>query len=107
MVFGLVALSAIATLVLIYINFSGVSGFATGTVPACCTVQVEVLSPVGITQGVASTHSVTCVPGETFSNCCMRELSAEFQNPLRLLGVRAGSCQMPQTNYPMSVPFSI
>ena len=82
--------------------------FAQGQAPAappaaCCTVQTWLQSSTGYTQGQAQTGTAYCNDGETPGQCCLREANQNSNQPVKLLGARAGSCApgVPELSYPV------
>jgi len=67
---------------------------------ACCTVQSWRRSPTGFNQGVAETTTQDCDPGETIFQCCGRAGVYRMNLPVRVLGVKEGSCEVPEVSYP-------
>ncbi len=68
---------------------------------ACCTTESYQRSSTGYTQGTAETQTHDCDNIESLVQCCARGSASRLNLPVRVLGVRAGGCEMPERSYPV------
>lgn len=72
-----------------------------GGYTACCTGSSWRNSPTGYTQGTAESMTSYCDSIESLSQCCARSITQNSQHPMKLLGFRIGSCEVPEKSYPV------
>jgi len=69
--------------------------------PVCCTMETWRQSPSGYAQSTAKTSTENCVSGENPNMCCFRSGAVRYGQPVKLLGMKQGSCSVPQENFPV------
>ncbi len=72
----------------------------------CCTTETWANAPSGYVQGNAQTQTVFCFSGQTDTGCCYQQVSSVSNYPIRILGIRAGPCELgaPEQAYPIWIP---
>jgi len=74
-----------------------------GGYPVCCTMETWQQAPIGYVQSTAKTSTESCASGENPNMCCFRSGVVRYGQPVKLLGMKQGSCSSPQENFPVWV----